>query len=363
LRLTLSALGDALFLQRYATEAAARDAMLVRLNNVDGIFSAQLGVDIEISSVSLYDSSSDPFTPVTIAGNLLDELRNLRGNSPTLNADGLTHLFTGRNLDGTTVGSAYIGTLCQRSYGVGLTESRGRGATIESLIAAHEIGHNFGAVHDGDPAGECAATPANQFIMAAQATSDIDSFSQCSLNMMSRSLARAACISALPPPNASVAFAPSPTGLTIGQSFPWSVIVTNTGGQQTPAATVDIALPAAITTENATVVGGSCASTAGAVQCSLGPLDAGESRSVLLTLRAQAAGVFTARAVGTAVNDANLSNNTATASLAIDGAVTAPSTDPISPRGGGGGGGSMGFFTLLGLALLAKPRRRRQPVA
>lgn len=212
--LSLSALGDENFLQRFASAAEARDAVLVRLNNVDGIFSEQVGVELRVRSVEVYEGATDPFTQTTVPNDLLTELGRVRNGSSAMRADGLTHLFTGRNLDGNTVGIAYINSLCSRSFGVGLTEIRGRGTVLESLIAAHEIGHNFGAGHDD--VDECGDT----FIMSPQSRAGNDTFSQCSLDVMSRSVARAACIASLPPPDASAAFVPAPATLTQGQSFP-----------------------------------------------------------------------------------------------------------------------------------------------
>ncbi|HEX2101196.1 MAG TPA: hypothetical protein VHF69_11055, partial [Candidatus Synoicihabitans sp.] len=107
-RLELSALGDMLFVNRYGTEAKARAEILIRLNNVDGIYSRELGVEIQVPSVDLGESLSE----TTSASSLLDELGALRKRSPNLASRGLTHLFTGRNLDGTTVGIAYLDSLC-----------------------------------------------------------------------------------------------------------------------------------------------------------------------------------------------------------------------------------------------------------
>ncbi|MEQ1582262.1 MAG: reprolysin-like metallopeptidase [Steroidobacteraceae bacterium] len=343
--LSLSALGDASFLARYTSASAARDAVLVRLNNVDGIFSGQVGVEIRISSVDLYDGASDPFTATTVPGSLLTEVGRVRNGSATLKADGLTHLFTGRDLDGNTVGIAYINALCSRSFGVGLTESRGRGTVLESLIAAHEIGHNFGAVHDGS--GECAATPPDQFIMAPQSSLANDTFSQCSVGTMSRSIAAAACVGTIPPPDMSVTFDQPPAGLTQQQSFTWSLSLTNVGGQETPAANLAVTVPTDIRVESASVPGGTCTLGAGSVQCSLGAVDAGASRTVALNLRALNSGTFALTAVGTAANDGNAANNSATASLSVDAAVPVVTPTPaptgVAQSGGGGGGGGGGL--------------------
>jgi hypothetical protein len=364
--LGLSALGDESFLQRFASAADARDAILVRMNNVDGIFSEQVGVELQVRSVGLYEGATDPFSQTTVPNDLLAELGRVRNGNTTLRSDGLTHLFTGRNLDGNTVGMAYVNTLCNRSFGVGLTEIRGRGTVIESLIAAHEIGHNFGAGHDG--IGECAATASDAFIMSPQSRVSNDTFSQCSVNVMSRSIAAAGCIGSLPPADVVVAFAQPPATLTLDQSFSWSLTVTNAGGQQTPAATVAIALPTAIAVDDASVAGGSCVSGAGSIECTLGPLDSGESRVVAMSLRAQAAGVFTVTALASATNDANHANDSATSTLAVDAVVPATTPAPEvatgatgsggAAGGGGGGGGALDVVGLLGLVFLAINRQR-----
>ncbi|HEX6636015.1 MAG TPA: hypothetical protein VF033_00040, partial [Steroidobacteraceae bacterium] len=46
----VSILADATLLARYANETQARNALLTRLNNVDGIFSSQLGVELQVAS-------------------------------------------------------------------------------------------------------------------------------------------------------------------------------------------------------------------------------------------------------------------------------------------------------------------------
>lgn len=68
----------------------------------------------------------------------------------------LTHLFTGRDLGGLTIGIAYIGGVCSTNSGYALNQSRftlqpGRRAAV----LAHEIGHNFTAHHCDDVSHAC----------------------------------------------------------------------------------------------------------------------------------------------------------------------------------------------------------------
>ncbi len=193
----ISVLGDANFVARYASEAQARDAILARLNNVDGIFSAQVGVALQVVSVDVEGEPAASLTATTDSNALLQELGRLRQRTAALSTTGLSHLFTGRNLDGDTAGIAYELSLCSPRYSASLTESR-NSVVLDSLITAHEIGHVFGAPHDG--AEQCPSTPQNQYIMAPNLNSAVTSFSQCSLDKINAVLDSYSCVVTMPPP-------------------------------------------------------------------------------------------------------------------------------------------------------------------
>ncbi len=193
--LEISVLGDADFVARYPSETQARDAILVRLNNVDGIFSAQVGVALQIESVDLAGVPAASLTATTDSSALLGELGRLRQRTAALSATGLSHLFTGRNLDGETAGVAYETALCSPRYSASLTEAH-NSVALDSLITAHEIGHVFGAPHDGT--NECASTAQDQYIMAPRVSTSITSFSQCSLDEINAVLDSYSCVVALP---------------------------------------------------------------------------------------------------------------------------------------------------------------------
>jgi hypothetical protein len=192
----ISVLGDAAYLARYPSEAQARDAILTRLNSVDGIFSSQIGVELQVASVDLGGELTAGLPATTDASSLLEELARVRQGSAVLSATGLTHLFTSRELDGKTTGIAYIHALCSRRYGDSLTMAHSS-AALDTLITAHEIGHVFGAPHDGT--GECASTPQGQYIMTPSLDTSVTSFSQCSLDQINAVLDSYNCVKALPP--------------------------------------------------------------------------------------------------------------------------------------------------------------------
>ena len=57
------------------------------------------------------------------------------------------------NLDGTTVGKAFICSMCDDTYGVGLLQDGGRHDA--SATAAHELGHILCMDHDDASMSYC----------------------------------------------------------------------------------------------------------------------------------------------------------------------------------------------------------------
>lgn len=311
--LRVSVLGDASFLQRHSDAQAAREALLMRLNNVDGIFSAQLGVRIRVDGLYVNDASHT-LSSATAAGSLLNELGKLRRRSPELNSRGLTHLFTGRDLDGTTVGMAYVDSLCHIEQGVGLTQAQS--TWRDSLVAAHEVGHNFGADHDGDASGSCPSAPAG-FLMAP-AVNGSDQFSQCSLDRMRRRALTSSCITALPPADVSVPRDLGTVHRAVSASFTWDLPVSNAGGLNATNVRAELLVPPAMQIEDAYVPGGSCTSGAGVIQCLLGDITGGTSRTIHLMLRSDVAGSSSISARVSADNDASGTNNAGEGTIVIE---------------------------------------------
>ncbi|HEY7643206.1 MAG TPA: M12 family metallo-peptidase [Steroidobacteraceae bacterium] len=314
-RLEMSALSDAAFRQRYGSEQEARDAILTRLNNVDGIYSSQLAIEIHVGSLTVPDAAHDQLSTATDPKSLLRELANLRKRTSELNSRGVTHLFTDRDLDGSTIGIGYLGSLCDRQNAVGLTESRN--VWLDSLVAAHELGHNFGADHDGDAQGSCPNTPSSGFLMAPVVTGT-DDFSPCSLTRMRQGAQHASCITNLPPANVTIPDKLGATRRPLGSSFQWQLQVTNEGGLTARDVRVELTLPAALAIADASVVGGSCTSGGGIAQCQLGDLAGGNSRAVELQLSSNVAGTNAISAHVTANHDANRMDNDGSGAIVIE---------------------------------------------
>ena len=156
------------------------------------IYSEQIGV--QISLVEIVELTNNGTLTSTNPGTLLNQFSNFSASGGFVHP-GIGHLFTGRNLDGNVVGIAYLRTLCSVRRGVGVDEIRG-GGTSGSLLIAHELGHNFGAPHDGQGGSPCVDTPAGTFIMGPS-LSTATQFSQCSIDQMQPVINNASCLTVI----------------------------------------------------------------------------------------------------------------------------------------------------------------------
>lgn len=105
---------------------------------------------------------------------LLQFANEWRFDQPAIRRD-LAQLFTGKTLDGSTIGIAYLGSVCVTSTQYSLVESNCFGCAsfaCKTDLSAHEMGHSWGAGHCGgldcvpacpDHTMNCEITCANQF--------------------------------------------------------------------------------------------------------------------------------------------------------------------------------------------------------
>lgn len=135
----------------YFSTFGSVEATLARIeliiNLVNDQYESEVGIRHTVSTAVIRATANDPYTTSDPEG-LLDQLRDEYRFS---GFDGdLCHLFTGKNLSGNTIGIAFIGVVCSRSFGYGLSQNLNLLANMTDLVA-HELGHNWNQDHCNCP--------------------------------------------------------------------------------------------------------------------------------------------------------------------------------------------------------------------
>ena len=328
--INVGTIGDFEFFGQHGADSDT--AIMDRMSNVDGIFSTEVGIQINVPEVEIFSDASDPFSDELNASLLLDEVAVYRSNTSAQNANGLTHLWTGRDVENdmggnSTVGIAFTGALCLRQFGAGLSEGTGT-PTFDALIAAHEIGHNFGAPHDAQQGSTC-EDEADTFLMAASLNGS-NQFSQCSKDQMADDIANANCIAPLPSVDMRID-GDDPTVL-LGNTATVTIDVANAGTLPATNVTADISLPNNVSLISVATSIGSCSDNGGVVNCNIGDVDGTGAALVTLTSDTTGVGVGQFNASVSADVDDNMTNNQGTAMLTVQPAVNLGISGPALRR-------------------------------
>ena len=149
--ITLSTDADPEWYARYTDTANAEIAATI--NAAEAMYQEQLGIRFAVVRQHLYTDTSpyvstDPSALLTSFRTNAQNPRNLGVNPTTFDDDvDAKYLFTGKELNGTTVGLSYVGAMCwspRDAYGLVQNVSR----ELNISVFAHEMGHTLGAQHD-----------------------------------------------------------------------------------------------------------------------------------------------------------------------------------------------------------------------
>ena len=216
----------------FGSSAAANAEILNIMNQVDGLYRQKLGITFLVNYQHSWASSDDPYS-ASAADQMLYEFTNYWNANMAGQTRDLAHLWTNRTMEGNIAGIAWLSTVCldvTHSYGV----SERISGSAKYAIAAHEIGHNFGASHPDDqnpsiPA--CANTVMNSIVGSSF---DFCAFSVDEINNFVNGHNN--CLNVVGSP-ASFEF--SAATYSAGEAAGSVTITVNRGGDSSGAASVD----------------------------------------------------------------------------------------------------------------------------
>ncbi len=117
------------------------------------LYESEFGVKFQLATQNVFrTSSSNPYTSSSPEA-LLQQFQSYTLSRQHLGDADLYHLFTGVNISGSTIGVAYVGVVCQANNQWSFGLSQRVHPAADATILAHEVGHNFNAMHDVSDSG------------------------------------------------------------------------------------------------------------------------------------------------------------------------------------------------------------------
>ncbi len=137
---------DYKYFQSYGNKSKVKNRIELVINTMDVQYERDVDITHRITKI-IVRQSQGPYTQ-TDPSALLNQFRSeWNANQSAVKRD-VAHLFTGKNLDGSVIGVAWLGVICNKSQGYGLVQSDCCGSlSCSADLSAHELGHNWNAGH------------------------------------------------------------------------------------------------------------------------------------------------------------------------------------------------------------------------
>ena len=181
----LAIASDFLMFEKYGSVQDVENRNIGVINDVQNNYEGEFDFDLIFEIVEQYVvdcSGCDPWTSSTDALDLLSSFKDW-GPSGFTNEHDIGELWTDRDLDGSTIGLAYLEVVCG-SFRYHLCQDFSSNSEFIRVLTAHEMGHNFSLTHDDSGA---------PFIMAP-AVNNTDDWSSQSVDQMNGYVPGLSCI-------------------------------------------------------------------------------------------------------------------------------------------------------------------------
>ncbi|CAB4021413.1 disintegrin and metallo ase domain-containing 12-like, partial [Paramuricea clavata] len=160
--------------QLYGGDIAQTKLRAISIANVvDSIYKVH-NIRIALVMVETW-TNGDRISVVTNSSTTLANFRNYKRVSLDVSEETRDNdnaqLLSQTNYDGNVVGLAYVRTICDSDFSAGIDSDTHSNAAFTGTVMAHEMGHNFGLLHDDG----CETCPSDSSTPPEQ-------FSQCSID-------------------------------------------------------------------------------------------------------------------------------------------------------------------------------------
>ncbi|MEM6261583.1 MAG: M12 family metallo-peptidase [Bacteroidota bacterium] len=157
------------------------DYMLGVMNNVEGDYTGgAFSDDIEFKVVEIVVSACDScdfLTSSTDASTLLSGFYAWGATGGFENTFDLAQFWSNRDFDGSTIGLAYVGQVCN-TFRYHILQDFSTNADLTRVLTTHEIGHNFNASHASTTGYIMSASVSNTSSWEAGSVTSIDAYAE-----------------------------------------------------------------------------------------------------------------------------------------------------------------------------------------
>lgn len=127
----------------------ARINLVINTTNIQ--YETEVGLTHQITAIIVRTAEPDPYS-ATASSTLLSQFRSHWLNNQGAIERDVAHLFTGKNIDGTTIGQAWtIAGICTNSAYCHAQSDCCGSLSCATDLTAHELGHLWGGVHCSCP--------------------------------------------------------------------------------------------------------------------------------------------------------------------------------------------------------------------